>query len=67
MKANIPQWSREVLILVLILLSVGCAGNQQKSEGDGQISNNNENYAPSRNHIPGRSRPPTRTHIPTPR
>ena len=35
-KTNIKQWRKSVLILTLLLLSVGCATDQQKVEKGGQ-------------------------------
>jgi len=55
MKTNISHWSRAILILVLILLSLGCAADQQSVDQEGQMDINKEAWdTPSRQHIPGR-------------
>jgi hypothetical protein len=41
-----------LIILSFLFLSLGCATDQQSTEGDDQIKDNNKPYSPSRNHIP---------------
>ena len=53
MKTNIIQWRKAVLILILLLLSVGCATDQKSVEQGGQKDMSKEAWdTPSRQHIP---------------
>jgi hypothetical protein len=53
MKTNISQWNKIIIFLVLLLLSLGCAANQQSVDKEGQKNMGKEAWdTPSRQHIP---------------